>query len=853
MLKSRQKRYSLLLVLIFTLMMAFTALAAPGDTHRVSEGTTEANAISYSSDITADGQYIVFASLASNLVEGDTNAVADIFLRNTQTGTTTRISMATGSAEADGESERPVISANGRYIAFESDATNLVSSDSNGQSDVFIYDTQTDTTTRISVGAGGVEGNGRSVKAAISASGQYVAFYSSATTLVAGDVNGKEDVFVHDLQASTTHLISTATNGTQGNGDSSFPTISADGRYVAFSSGADNLVSGDGNSATDIFIHDRQTNTTSRVSMDRFGGDGDGYANSPDISADGRHVAFDSDSTDLVLDDNNGMNDVFVRDMQTDTTTMVSVASGGVQGNGRSYSPSISADGRVVAFKSEVGLSGYDTNALYDIYLHDTLTNQTLYVSHPIGDGAANSYSSNPVVSDNGRYTTYQSDASNLVTIDTNDQRDIFVYDRETAVNIPVSIASNGAEGDGASHGYPDISADGRYVAFHSSATNLVADDTNFSPDIFVRDTQTGAVKRVSVHSDGTPGNVQSYNDPSISENGKYVAFRSLASNLIDNDTNAERDIFVHNLHNGITDRVSVATGGTEANDSSQNPAISADGRYVAFKSDATNLVSGDNNGIADIFVRDRQLGTTVRVSVATDGTEANNIIFDPEISTDGRYVVFTSLADNLVSGDTNGSYDVFLHDLQTNATTRVSVASDGSEGDNNSNFSNISSNGRYVVFSSSATNLAPNDTNNNGDIFIHDIQTGMTNRGSLANSGAEADDSSLYPSISSDGRYVAFLSHATNLVSGDTNGEPDLFVRDTVDATTVHVSRASDGAYGNNSPYNPAISGNGRFVTYSSSATNLVNGDTNGVTDVFIHEVTSPESYTVYLPLVIR
>jgi len=242
-----------------------------------------------------------------------------------------------------------------------------------------------------------------------------------------------------------------------------------------------------------------------------------------------------------------------------------------------------------------------------------------------------------------------------------------------------------------------------------------------------------------------------------------------------------------------------------------------------------------------------------VRVSVATDGTEANDIIFDPEISDDGRYVVFTSLADNLVSGDTNGKYDVFLHDLQTSTTARVSTASDGSEGDNNSKFSKLSGNGRYVVFSSAATNLMPDDTNNKEDIFIHDIQTGMIKRVSLANNGAEADANSLYSSVSSDGRYVAFTSHATNLVSGDTNGEPDLFVRDTIDATTVHVSRASDGTYGNNASYYPAISGNGSFVTFTSSATNLVDGDTNGVSDVFIHEVAPPESYTVYLPTVIR
>ena len=408
-----------------------------------------------------------------------------------------------------------------------------------------------------------------------------------------------------------------------------------------------------------------------------------------------------------------------------------------------------------------------------------------------------------------------------------------------------ISVASDGTQANDES-GYPSISADGRYVAFESGATNLLAGDTNGIHDVFVRDQQTGTVALVSVASDGTQGNgVSRY--PSISADGRYVAFFSSATNLVAGDTNGYPDIFVHDLQTGDTTRVSVASDGTQGNDIPRFPSISGDGRYVAFESDATNLVSGDTNGWIDVFVHDRLTGITTRVSVASDGTQGNSGSQSPSISADGRFVAFGSGASNLVAGDTAEHGDVFVHDQETGLTTRVSVASDGTQGNGGSGVPSISADGRYVAFSSYATNLVAGDTNGYYDIFVHDRQTGVTTLASVASNGMQGNSDSLYLSISGDGQRVAFLSVATNLVAGDTNDWQDIFIHDQGTGVTTRVSVASDGAQENWPAMEYfSISADGRYVAFASWATNLVIGDTNDWLDIFMHELEDSVAPTV-------
>jgi hypothetical protein len=410
------------------------------------------------------------------------------------------------------------------------------------------------------------------------------------------------------------------------------------------------------------------------------------------------------------------------------------------------------------------------------------------------------------------------------------------------AETVRVSVSSNGTEANGDSFS-PALAADGRYVAFNSESNNLVAGDNNGVLDTFVHDRETGGIMRVSVASDGTEANRSSgRSSPAISRNGRYVVFNSSANNLVAGDNNDRSDIFVHDRQSGETTRVSVASDDTEANSSSLYTDISADSRYVAFESNATNLVAGDNNGVRDIFVHDRETGETIRVNVASDGTEANagtegywGWLYSNPISENGRYVAFTSLASNLVVGDNNDYEDIFVHDLETRETTQISVASDGTAGNQFSFLDDMSEDGRYVVFESGANNLVAGDNNGTVDVFVHDRQNGETKRVSIASDGTEGNNVSTVAAISGDGRYVVFQSWADNLVPLDTNDHHDIFVHDRHTGQTAQASITYSGGEANGSSYWTTISEDGDYVAFDSGADNLVPGDNNSEWDIFV------------------
>jgi Tol biopolymer transport system component len=398
-----------------------------------------------------------------------------------------------------------------------------------------------------------------------------------------------------------------------------------------------------------------------------------------------------------------------------------------------------------------------------------------------------------------------------------------------------VSVGPGGAQGDGDSR-YPSISADGRWLVFDSAATNLVSGDTNARIDVFLRDLGKGVTTRVSVDSSGAQGNGDS-SMPSISSNGRYVVFESLATNLVSGDTNGWSDIFVHDRLTGATTRVSVNSSGAQASSLSLAASISSEGHIVAFESYAGNLVSGDTNHSVDVFVHDLLTGTTTRASVDSAGAQGDNLSTEASISPDGRCVAFVSFATNLVSGDTNGWGDAFVHDLETGATTRVSVDSGGTQADSGSSFPTLSSDGRFVTFSSPASNLVPGDTNGQYDVFVHDRLTGATVRASVDPSGAQANHGSSNSPSTLDGRYVGLLSLATNLVPGDTNGFQDDILCDLVTGRTTLVSVDSGGVQGNNQSSSLSMSADGRFVAFYSLASNLVPEDTNGRSDIFLRD----------------
>jgi Tol biopolymer transport system component len=399
-----------------------------------------------------------------------------------------------------------------------------------------------------------------------------------------------------------------------------------------------------------------------------------------------------------------------------------------------------------------------------------------------------------------------------------------------------VSVASDGAQGNGTSGFRPTISADGRYVAFASLANNLVSGDTNGEYDIFVHDRNTRTTVRISVASDGTQANWPS-TEPAISADGRYVAFSSEASNLVIQDTAPGTDVFLHDRYTGNTELISVASDGTPGNKKSYRPSISADGRYIAFGSEANNLISEDVNDSMDVFVYDQITKQTLLVSVASDGSQGNGKSFWPSTLTNGRYIAFSSFASNLVMGDTNNAIDIFVHDLSSGQTERVSVGNNGEQGNGSCYEPSISADGRYVAFASYANNLVSGDTTDIMDIFVHDRATKQTVRVSMAFDGSEGNNNSYWPSISADGRYVAFESQASNLVSGDTNRKYDIFLYDRFTSQIECISIANDGSQTNGSSLHPSISADGRVVAFRSEARNLVNGDSNGRRDAFVRE----------------
>ena len=371
-------------------------------------------------------------------------------------------------------------------------------------------------------------------------------------------------------------------------------------------------------------------------------------------------------------------------------------------------------------------------------------------------------------ISANGRFVAFTSQATNLVPGDTNDRQDAFVYDRRTGHTQRVSVSGSGAQGKpgqdpDGGSAALDLSADGRYVLFRSDAPNLVPGDTNGKSDAFIRDRATGRTRRIPPAGLGVSAG-------ELSADGRYAVL------------DAAGNLYRYDLRRG---RLLRLTAG--ANSWSDSPSVSADGRFVAFTSNASNLVHGDTNKLPDVFVRDLRRGKTTRVSVTSEakqgvGKRYSNGSNAPTISSDGRYVAFHSDMTNLVPGDTNRVFDIFVHDCVTGKTQRVSVSSTGKQAKAESGGgASFSADGRYVAFSSLATNLVAHDRNDITDVFIRDLRKNRTRLVSLGMHG-QGDDASwvgLGAAFTHDGRYLLFASWAANLVPGDTNGVADVFVRD--------------------------------------------------------------------------
>lgn len=400
-------------------------------------------------------------------------------------------------------------------------------------------------------------------------------------------------------------------------------------------------------------------------------------------------------------------------------TARVSIDTSGAEKPGASLFAAVAtgpASQPMVAFQSQAALVSTDTNGLYDVYLRDVGAGETVRVSglgtasEPTGASRA------PALSLDSRFVAYESDASELVADDENNTSDVFVLDRETKTTVRASVSTTGTEGELASR-TPSISGDGSLVVFVSDATTLVPDDTNGRTDVFIHDLVTGETRRVS---ETVSAEANGSSDiAAISADGSTVVLVSKANNLVPGDVNGRSDIFAYDVVAGTFELVSVSSSETQGNLDSQEPSVSEDGRFVTFESASTNLVAGDGNLKRDIFLRDRQLGTTVRISGGANGVDSDENSSASRVSLDGRFVAFSSRATALAPGSTDGVSNVYVWDALQDSVTCVGTAADGEPLDGDCYSPALSPDGRFAAFHSTASNLVASDTNVHTDVFV--------------------------------------------------------------------------------------------------------------------------------------
>ncbi len=799
-----------------------------------------------------DGRFVVFSSSANDLVtNGNSLFILNVFLRDRASRTTTLVSAKLGGT--GGGSSNSIygqVSADGRYVLFQSEASDLMPGDTNGVTDIFRRDLVTGTTELVSVGASGSSANSSSSDAVMTPDGRYVTFVSTASNLVSGDLNGTPDVFVRDLVSGTTTRASLITPGNS-TATMSTPVITPDGRFVAFAIASNYLLTA--TLAGEVYVRDCVANQTIWASTNASAlayailktGSQPYPSYHPVMSDDGRFVAFKTGPATSV-----GAV-VMQFDALTGLTTVVNT-------NGFPawsqiddvYGPEMTSDGRFIAYVQREGTG----NTTYSsVHVWDAWTGVDVVVSVDAGGNPRPGTTSHtPVISPDGRYVAFLSNATNLVANAVSNGFHIYLSDLLAGTTQLVDADTNGIGSSDMEGSVPVLSADGQYVTFCALDGNLVASDNNKAYDVFVRDTVGGATELISqrspVISSQTASGISSLGPFSVSGDGRYVTYASYADDLATNDFNGARDVFVADLVTGTNNLVSVGSDGNAAMGGfSANPVIGAGGRWVAFVSTATNLTGNPNNVYNNVFLRDLSAGTNVLVSVALDGSSpGNNDSIGPAVSQDGRFVAFLSRASNL------GSSGVYLRDMiaGTNLYLTGSSYISGS--------GSISLDGRYVAYPISSGAWRVWDAQSGTYIYTTPLTTSaalspdgrrLLYRYSTQIYAADVQGNSnlvSFPSTlpiqassqwSADGRYFVFAT-ASALVPGDSNGTNDVYVCDVLTGTLTPVSlNAGLTATANGPSDAPAMSGDGRFVVYRSLATDITPGLTNGLQNVFLFD----------------
>jgi dipeptidyl aminopeptidase/acylaminoacyl peptidase len=718
-----------------------------------------------------------------------------------------------------GDSVTPIISADGRYVLFASTANNLVVIGTNtpipavapAPLNVYLRDRVNATTRLVSVNASGTGGgNDNSWPVAISTNGQYVLFESAASDLVSSDTNKSVDIFVRDLVNGQTLLVSVRSNGVIGNRDSSGSAMTPDGRYVAFISSATTLVANDTNGIPDVFVRDLQTSNTVLVSAGAriVLATAQPSITSPDISSDGRYVVFTSVGTNLVP----GVvttNEIYLRDLVAGTTVWASSgatqAAWAVFGSTRtvSYNYALSRDGRFVCYQANSFNNNGTTTGL--ILRYDALTGLTDIINTnalvlPLGN--IRSLDTTP----DGRFVAFLTSTNGSLGT----RSSVFVWDAQSGTTTLASGDLNGQVPSNSICAWPVLDSSGQYVAFLSAGSGLVSNTVSSDFHLYRRDLQAASTVLINSDTNNSGSLLNTTPVPSFSGDGQLVAFESSDAKIVPRDPNRSLDVFVRNIGSNSTELISVRDNALPSNSANAPNTLSlfsasSDGRFVAFSTDAENVLPNDTNGCRDVIVRDLLIGTNLLVSANTNNLPANNFSTGPVISGDGRFVAFTSTANNLVPGDSNKALDVFVRDMQTGLSTLISVNAGSTGPGNKDSFSPlISTDGRFVLFHSAATDLAPGSFAGGDNLFLRDRQSGTTTP--LTAGGV------FFAAMTPDGRYIAF----NGFLSTSTLGALPLYVWDTQSATRIYTNSSTVGS----GVHGLALSPDGRKLVYDTNGT---------------------------------
>ena len=836
------------------------------------------NGSSFNSGISGNGRFVVFASDATNLVSDDTNEERDIFVRDLVLGNTEIIHFTDDDQTGVNLRDMPSISANGQYVVFETSFKE--NNDTITPSNVYLKDRQTGDLRRISKSflLGGLP-NAPSYQPQVSSDGRYVVYTSFANNIDVLDSGFNQDIFLYDIQNDTTEIVSVSSLNIRGNGTSVSASINDDGSIVAFISDSTNLVNSDTNGIAQVYLRDRVNGTTHLVSVSNSGLVSNKDCSKPHISGDGRIVLYESLGTNLIPGQDNEFKKVFLYEVQNGFTELVSFTDSGNQANKDSLLPAISSNGRFITFTSAASnIIDSEKTPAFEIYLWDRLTgNRDIIGYNEKGIKALNNTNGGTFSAD-GQFLAFNSWVASLSFEDGNGSSDVFVVNlgrvrpnamiskwdeedfsgvgivntkrsqRQSQEIMPgetaaykIRVLNQGVESD-----QLKIDSTSAPTGWNVRFLNLTSDSGDITEEIVAHGWTTPSLQpgesielKLEVTIDGNPNN--------IPRSFEMVVTMSAANKRGAMDAVSAVTSIPQSFPGSFM--ISRSMDGTPANSTSSRMSLSADGRFVTFMSEASNLVPEDSNERSDVFLYNRVTDRISRVSESLSGGGGLAESTSPSISRDRSRLVFHSRSSNTIDDTTEIRNDIYLRDYANDTLKKVTVVPESSgvvEANRGSQLPRLSGNGKWIIFQSVATNLGPEDDNGAWDLYLYDIDNQLFEIISQSSTGELGNGDSTNGHITFDGRYIVFNSFATNLVLDDENVYEDVYLIDREENHIELISKSFDGATANGPSIANGISDDGRFILFSSYASNIAQDDMNGELDLFLYDHSTDETVPI-------